>query len=238
MRVEVYSIQRNEARILPYFLRHYSSFADRIVIFDDMSTDGSPDLIRACARAELREYPCNGIDDYRFRDIYREESRKSDADWVICVDGDEFVYHPQILEVLATEKAKGTQFIFCEGWNMFADAFPQGDGQIYDEVATGMRDPWYDKPVAFSPTLDMAWTLGRHNIHHMPGITSTRDSGIKMLHYHYLGREYCEQRLELNFDRFANDKIRAKHGRHVHGDIYLHSLKWYEDHREAAVRCV
>lgn len=34
MKIDVFSIMRNEEDLLPYFLRHYETFADRIFIFD------------------------------------------------------------------------------------------------------------------------------------------------------------------------------------------------------------
>ena len=37
MRVHLYSICWNDARILPYFFRHYDSLVDRYVIYDDVT---------------------------------------------------------------------------------------------------------------------------------------------------------------------------------------------------------
>ena len=45
MRIDVYTILRNERIILPYFLRHYGSFADCLVVYDDRSDDGSRELL-------------------------------------------------------------------------------------------------------------------------------------------------------------------------------------------------
>jgi glycosyltransferase involved in cell wall biosynthesis len=37
----------NEERFLPYFLRHYSTFCDKIFIFDNCSTDKSKEIIKS-----------------------------------------------------------------------------------------------------------------------------------------------------------------------------------------------
>src|SRR5690242_2946962 len=46
VRVHLYALCWNDAYMLPYFFRHYDSFVDRYIIFDDGSTDRSLDILR------------------------------------------------------------------------------------------------------------------------------------------------------------------------------------------------
>ena len=47
MRLHLYALCWNEGRMLPYFFRHYRSLVERFFIFDDGSTDGSLEFLRA-----------------------------------------------------------------------------------------------------------------------------------------------------------------------------------------------
>jgi hypothetical protein len=47
MRVHVYTICWNESRVIEYFLRHYEQFAERVVVYDENSTDGTKEILAA-----------------------------------------------------------------------------------------------------------------------------------------------------------------------------------------------
>src|SRR5436190_13957749 len=97
MKVHIFSIMWNEEYILPYFLRHYETFADKIYIFDDRSTDRTADIAKANPKVELLEYDYpTGVDDDDhsrcFENAYKKYS-SGVADWVFCVDADEIIYN-------------------------------------------------------------------------------------------------------------------------------------------------
>ncbi len=240
MNIDVYSIQRNESKILPYFLRHYSTFARHIFIFDDNSTDGSRDIIRSYYPNTSTLTPrFHGVNDPYFRDTYQTAYwyySSNDDTWVICVDGDEFVYHPNLISVLSDAQQKGIKLIHCEGYNMFADSFPTTSGQIYDEVKFGVRDPWYNKPIIVDSKTNVSWALGRHSLNKKMPVPFSL--GIKLLHYHYLGPEYCRDRLDSTYLRFPTEELKERHGKHVTGETYLHSMQWYEDNKSKAVQVI
>lgn len=241
MIVHVYTICRNERTILPYFLRHYEAFADKIFCCDDRSDDGSRELLYESAKTVVYDPDIQGIDDEYFRAVYQTHYRahsRGVADWVLCVDADEFIYHPDILLVLASCQRAGYDLLYPEGWNMFAAEPPTGPGQITDLIRTGVRDRWFDKPVIFRPYIDIRFMLGRHGCHPMPGVRKNRQSGLKLLHYRCLGKDYCAARHQRNYARFATDALRERHGKHVTGEVHLHSLAWYEDHLDALETCV
>lgn len=244
MRIDVYTILRNERVMLPYFLRHYGSFADHLFVFDDRSDDGSREMLDSYdgpAKLSIFETDVRGIDDYYFRKVYQtayKDLSRGWADWVLCVDADEFIYHPHIRNYLDEIGATWAQIVYPTGWNMFAAALPTTGGQIYEEIKTGVRDPWFDKPVVFRPEVDMKFTLGRHRLHKMPGVVQLRTSELKLLHYRNLGQAYCADRHQRNYQRFSTDRLRAKHGKHVTGETYLHSLQWYADQAPGLRVCV
>ena len=236
----VYSVMRNEATILPYWLRHYQTFCERIVVYEDHSDDGTPEIIRKSG-AELRAYPGDGLDDIAFitlaNDQYREA--RGHADWVIWVDADEFLYHPRMAERLEQLKAEGASLPMVDGFNMVADAPPVGQGQIYDEITTGFRDRRYSKPVIVSPWLDVEWTVGRHEIVVTGRVVSGTGDPLRLLHYRYLGRAYHQARTLRNRTYLSESNKRNGLGWEVMpGWTGAYSTEWYEQQRQLAEVCV
>ena len=56
MSIHLYAACWNEERIIPFFLQHYEPLVDRIVIYDDRSTDRSVELLRASPKVEIRPF--------------------------------------------------------------------------------------------------------------------------------------------------------------------------------------
>ena len=100
MKVHLYSLCWNEERMLPFYLRHYESVADRFFVFDDGSTDGSLDLLRNHPKVEVVPWERSDATSYvlsqqRFSNSCWKESR-GEADWVLVCDVDEHFYHPDL----------------------------------------------------------------------------------------------------------------------------------------------
>jgi hypothetical protein len=51
--IHLYTVCWDEADMLGFFFRHYDPWVDRYVIYDDGSTDGSLDILRANPRVEV-----------------------------------------------------------------------------------------------------------------------------------------------------------------------------------------
>ena len=181
---------RNEEALLPYFLRHYSTFADTIFIIDDKSTDKTVKIAKANKKVRLL--------DYKFtKDSYVEEERtacseelykkysQGKADWVMCVDGDEFIYHQNLIAVLKEQQRRGAKVIKPSGYIMYSEGFPTTKGQIYKECFMGLRSQLYDKAVIFDPSIDVKFSSGRHEVYLPDGIDRAR-AKVLLLHYRYL----------------------------------------------------
>ena len=224
MVIHVYSIVRNDEYILPYFLRHYSIFADKIFIIDDHSTDNTREVATSFPKVELLNFEYNrGFNEDDFNNTlessYKKHSRGI-ADWVMCVDSDEFIYHKDIINVLQEQCNAGSQVLKTDGYTMVSEKNPDKDGQIYDECKMGMRTKQYDKTVVFNPKIDITFGHGRH-ITNIPKGIEVVDVGLLLLHYRYLSKEYFIKRSNHLYDRAGYDdktrKYRMKRG-----------LSWYD----------
>jgi glycosyltransferase involved in cell wall biosynthesis len=199
MKIWLFTVTHNEAKILPWFLRHYEQFCDRITVFDDQSTDGTQDLVRACKVGVLEKYPFDGkLDDRQFIQLARETYVKArgHADWVIWCDPDEFLYHPHLLATLEKLLKDGVQVPLTRGFQMISETFPLQNPcdlrQLTERVTEGIEDPVYAKPVIFRPEVDMNWEPGKHYVH--GNFNRGRYAGLKVLHYRCLGLDYLRER--------------------------------------------
>lgn len=216
MKIWLYTVTHNEAKILPFFLRHYEQFCDRIIVFDDRSTDGTQDIIETfnaqhsafntqlgkVCMAEWRPYPFDGkLDDRQFIQLAKQTypEARGQADWVIWCDPDEFLFHPKLLQTLELLMLDHVDVPLTRGFQMIADHFPvDGIGrQLTKMVADGIEDPVYAKPVIFRPSVDMNWEPGKHYVH--GSFNRGRYAGLKVLHYRCLGMDYLRERHARNY---------------------------------------
>lgn len=220
MKLWVYTICHNEAPMLAYFLRHYAPLADKVVLYDDHSDDGGPALAAAYANVEVRAYPGNGLDDLRFVEFAAETypEARGQADWVIWVDTDEFVYHPYLLGTLGRYMAESVTLPLTAGYAMYAPEFPTGPGQIYDEVKTGMPYAAYSKPCVFNPALTLRWHAGKHGLLNDDNAKRSQAAELKVLHYRHLGAAWFEGRNHRNYTRMTPENIARQHGFQVYDE--------------------
>ncbi len=180
--------------MLPYFLRHYENICESIVIYDNGSDDGSQSLVLAHPICQLRHIESNGrMQEDTLRELKGnawKESRDS-ADWVICCDVDEFLFHPHLLDYLEDCRHNGITLPVPQGFQMVAAAYPTTQKQIYDEVRTGFRDDWYSKRIVFNPSAiqEINYSHGCHGASPVGDVQEAADPALKMLHYKYLGLE-------------------------------------------------
>jgi glycosyltransferase involved in cell wall biosynthesis len=195
MRIHVYSPVWNEEFILPYYLRHYLPFAEKIVFFDNGSTDGTLALARE-AGVEVRAWDTGGFqDEARMRDLKNhcwKESR-GQADWVIVCDIDEIVYHPRLIEYLARMKEEGITIPHPPGFQLVSNSPPSGQGQVYDEIRLGKYCREYEsKMCVFDPNavVEINYSLGAHEAHPYGDVKIRWPSELKLLHCKFFGVDY------------------------------------------------
>lgn len=218
---------------MPYLMRHYVPWVDKLIFYDAQSDDGTRELIRACPKAELREWEgANALVDDEFLALANHQWKEARgvADWVIWIDADEFLYHTNIRAVLAGYLDVGVTVPRIDGYTMVSDHFPTTEGQIYEEISTGFPDSVWSKPAIFNPHIDMAYNVGRHslNVDRFTPFTSAV-ADIKLLHYRALGMDYLKARHARNWARVPDHCRSRSYGVNTSPDHDgHHGLQWFE----------
>jgi len=239
MRILIFVITHNTADTLPFFLRHYETFADEISAFDDHSTDGTREMLAAHPKVKLRDWPHKtGIDEDLFLAHWQEWYPKARGhfDWVMIVDPDEFLWALEMRALLANH---GAEVIRSIGWNMVGDGLPKDDGrQIWEINPIGVPAPVYSKSVVFRPHIEINWNRGKHALENCNPLVSS-DYPIKLLHYRYMGADYTRAKNAKNYARcglLSGDKGAAwSCSPSYDGPDKEHSPQWAEFAKTKAV---
>lgn len=214
--------------MLPWALRHYRAFADRIIVHC-----GGP---TGCNRP-----PMSGVE-YRAFDTGQElndelaRNRKNtcwlgtDADWVIVVDADELIWAKDgVRAVLERAQVNGAAVLRPHGFEMFSDAWLEAwahpDEQLTELVQYGAPDDhWYAKPVVFSPRLvaDSGFGIGAHEsrpvLHDGRVLNCDRKwpfaDKLALLHYKSIfgGMERIAARYDATRKRLSAVNVRCGYG--------------------------
>lgn len=168
MQIWAYVITWNEEDMLPFYLRHYSQFCDKIIVYDNMSTDRTREIAEKYEMVEIIKFNTGGqFNDYMHTQLKQLsiELARGKADFIILGDCDEFVYHKNIRQFLA--ERRDCSVFYPAGFQMVSDGFPYGlSGQLYDYIQWGEPHMWYVKPMIINPNLahDLEFVTGSHEI--------------------------------------------------------------------------
>lgn len=204
MKITLYFINWNDAFYLPFIKRHYSQFCNRIVMYDNYSTDGSVDLALQYG-FEVQTFGKQGVlDDEIYRslknNIWKEERGK--ADFVIVCDADEFI--------VPVHLHKGSNPVVW-GYNMISDNLPVNS--IF-EINTGAPSESYSKQAIFSPEIDEINFV--HGCHKNHMISSLPVSGLANL-YHFRQIGGVDRLIQRHAEyRPRMSKFNLKHGMGIH----------------------
>jgi glycosyltransferase involved in cell wall biosynthesis len=229
MKIWAYVTIWNEELMLEYYLRYYSKFCDRIVFFDNESTDNSKEIIKSYPNTEIRTFSTGGVlNDATHIKLKSEaiKEAKGNCDYVIISDCDEFIYHPNLINFLQ-EHLNKTSIFYPAGFQMVSEEFYINKNQIYDNFKIGTPDPWYSKPILLNPNMvkDFNWVEGCHEIDKR---TSLYKGGI----YHPLKNDIhgpsstgnpwgAFERLFKNLEVFESEPLKLLHYKYL-GRDYVH----------------
>ena len=218
-KVTVYSFCWNEKVILPHFLKHYD-WADKIIIYDNYSDDGSQEIIKSHPKTELRLFDTGGYQHERLTQKIKNNCwRGDDADWVVVCDMDEFLIGYEKLE-----EYKGKICAFdCTVFQVVTEEIPIDFStvkSIYQIIRIRRRRRTRGmlrerKTICFSPKLQhIHFGLGAHVSHPIPD-NKVLDA-MKCYHYAALSEDYFVNRLKSRANRILPfDLAKGRHAEYL-----------------------
>ncbi len=230
--VHVYTLCKNEIEILPFFLAYYETIADKIIIFDNESTDGSQEYIKKHPKCTLIEFKTNNLlrDDIQrlIKNSAWKES-KGIADWVIVSDIDEFLFHKDLKKQLLFCKKNGVTIPRVAGFNMLSEEFPKPGRPITDQVKYGAYSTVYCKFIVFDPNKieDINYVVGGHFIEPEGEVNYGKGYLFKLLHYKLLGNPHrLQKRWQEMGDSLSQVNVTNNWGIERVEPTYL--MKWFD----------
>lgn len=197
--IHLYCLCWNDARMLPYFFRHYDCLVDRYFVFDNGSRDGSLALLEAHDKVTVEHFEVPGDsfveEERRLSDTVWQQSRGK-ADWVIVLDIDEHVYRPDLAAYLCRCTDSNITALRAIGYEMVSDVFPLGEQPLAESVTLGLRSAGHDKLCIFNPdaVTHSGFGPGRHTAKPEGDVCWPARPEMLLLHYKQLGVDYAIRR--------------------------------------------
>ena len=196
--VWIYTLCYNEIRILPFVINYWETYADRVVVYDNGSNDGSVEYLLTFDWIEVRKFKSNGFDDITNRnlknDIWKESVGK--ADIVQVCDLDEVIWANDIIKELNDFKNSNNAIWDSKCYQLTTETFPIHQKGILINHLKDCKltyDKVMSKNILFKPNLidNMNYDCGCHSSKPRGKNTSLYiNDNIKMFHLKWLGKDY------------------------------------------------
>ena len=200
MAVHLHTICWNDAKMLPFFFRHYDPWVDHYVIHDDGSTDGSRELLEAHPKVTMKNLercdPDSFVNSVKHINNTSWQKDPGKDDWVVCPSIDEHLHHTDMGAYLERCSQAGVNVIPALGYQMVSLEFPAQDQLLYEQCTEGA--PWcqMSKPILFRPgrLRSFEFKVGRHKADIGGDVVIPEIPEVLNLHFKYLDLVRLEKR--------------------------------------------
>ncbi|MBV8848650.1 MAG: glycosyltransferase [Methylobacteriaceae bacterium] len=195
--IHLYTLCWDEADMLGFFFRHYDSWVDRYIVFDDGSTDGSRDILRAHPKVELRNFVRVEAGSFVLsqRAMQNQAWKESrwQADWVIVTAIDEHLHvrNRSMRGYLSEQSERGVTLVPALGFDMNHPVMPEDRGHLTSIVTRGRPRGPFNKLGVFKPEAlrETGFSAGRHHAEPIGELRLPARDELMLWHYKHLGFE-------------------------------------------------
>lgn len=186
--VEAFIVGWNEAETIRLTLSHYNSFCEKVTLFDNYSTDGTPDIARSMG-AEVKQFGTPGVlsdDDYLT--VKNNCWKRSKSRWVVVCDADEILwdgYEKRTKAVFKMAADMGATIFQTVGFDVVSRYMPKND---FLELRNGFQNENYSKTVCFDPMAikEINFKYGCH-VSKPKGNVVYYERPLVLMHYRNIG---------------------------------------------------
>ena len=203
-----YTVAYNEAALIPYWVRHHLTFCDRVIVYADPDCDDNTAALAECEGAEVRDSFSSRLDDDAFVGFANAQWQEAvgQAQWVVWLDADEFLYHPRARQRLTGFTKLGITLPRTVQYVMASPQPPTHPGHIYDlpQFRKGVGTDAKQAPIFNPNALFVQWVVGKHYASIRGTVCKDDDDDpFMLLHYRWLGEEYLRARDAKNYSRMT-----------------------------------
>ena len=142
-KIHVYLVCWNEIKILPFVIDYWKLYAEKVVVYDNCSDDGSVELLSKYSPwIEVRRFETEGADNQRHIDIKNhcwKESRGK-ADFVVVCDTDECLFSPVLEQELDYMKENNMTLCGPRQYSLYGDSYPEyQEGKLLHEIISKVK---------------------------------------------------------------------------------------------------
>lgn len=208
---EAFIIAWNEQDSIHLTIQHLKTFCDKITVYDNFSTDDTPEICASMGCAVSQFGTPGELNDVHYTNLKNSCWKGSGADWVLVCDMDEILYHSDLKFILKQDKLYGSTIFKTRGFNMISNEMPLTS---WLDIQTGVPDKSYSKLVIFDPKAitDINYIHGCHEAK-PAGRLTWGSVELPLLHYRCVGGvERLINRHKLYAPRLSDVNRRWKMG--------------------------
>lgn len=129
MKIWVYTLCYNEMKILPYIVNYWERYADKVIVYDNGSDDGSQEFLQTIPFVELRHFESDGFNDLMNKNIKNnvwKEAKAFNVDFVQVSDLDEVLYSSLDAKKVCEILKENNMDVWYSHWiEVVAENFPK-----------------------------------------------------------------------------------------------------------------
>lgn len=208
------SMVKDEADIIAYTIDHMLSQVDRVIVADNLSTDGTSAILETatwCGRVEVVEDSVLAYNQAEKMTGLAHYAGSQGATWIVPFDADEAWFLPNLKDA-DYDVLKAQQYIFVPTKND-----DENDFNPLTRIRHRMMTPDTHGKMAFRYHPDVGLHMGNHDIHH-PG---RRVEIGTIRHYMYRSLEQARRKVRNGVAAYEASQQSPVHGSHWR---WLHDL--------------